>query len=687
MNENKFHLVSKYKPSGDQPRAIKELVEGIERGDKHQVLLGVTGSGKTFTISNVIAQTQKPTLIITPNKTLAAQLYSEFKSFFPHNRVEYFISYYDYYQPEAYIPKTDVYIEKDLQINDEIDRLRLRATNALVEDRRDVIVVASVSCIYSIGAKQDFKDLLFGIHVGMQISRKALMFRLSDLYFERNDVEVKRGTYRVRGDVIDILPASESREGIRIEMFGDEVEAIKFINPATGEVLGQETATTIYPAKLFVTSQSQVDRAMNDIKDELYHRVRWFRAYDKHSEAQRLEQRTMFDLEMMKEIGYCSGIENYSMHLSGRKPGDTPNTIMTYFPKDFLLIVDESHITVPQVRGMFNGDRARKKNLVEHGFRLPSALENRPLQFDEFENIVPQAVYMSATPGDYEMEKTEGVVVEQVIRPTGLLDPEISVRPVGNQIDDLYDEIKKRVEIKERVLVTTLTKRMSEDLTDYLKDLGVRVAYIHSEVDALARVEIIRGLRLGDTDVLVGVNLLREGLDMPEVSLVAILDADKEGFLRSERSLMQTAGRTARNDKGLVILYADRITKSMNVLISETARRREIQIAYNTKHGIDPKTVYKTHAEILEATSVADIQAKRLDDLGIRQNKKDAGLSERIARNMSAEQKRQLLDQMFDDMKDAARDLEFERAGEIRDEIEKIKAEINTHNVGEIAGK
>jgi excinuclease ABC subunit B len=682
MNENKFHLVSKYKPSGDQPRAIKELVDGIERGDEHQVLLGVTGSGKTFTMSNVIQQTQKPTLIITPNKTLAAQLYSEFKSFFPHNRVEYFISYYDYYQPEAYIPKTDVYIEKDLQINDEIDRLRLRATNALVEDRRDVIVVASVSCIYSIGAKQDFKDLLFGIHVGMQISRKALIFRLSDLYFERNDVEMKRGSYRVRGDVIDILPASETREGLRIEMFGDEIEAIKFINPVTGEVLGQETATTIYPAKLFVTSQSQVDRAMGDIKDELYERTRWFRAYDKPQEAQRLEQRTLFDLEMMKEVGYCSGIENYSMHLSGRQVGDTPNTIMTYFPKDFLLIVDESHITMPQVRGMFNGDRARKKNLVEHGFRLPSALENRPLQFDEFEKLSNQAIYMSATPGDYEMEKAEGVVVEQVIRPTGLLDPEISVRPVGNQIDDLYGEIRKRVKIKERVLVTTLTKRMSEDLTDYLQDLGVRVAYIHSEVDALARVEIIRGLRLGDTDVLVGVNLLREGLDMPEVSLVAILDADKEGFLRSERSLMQTAGRTARNDKGLVILYADRITKSMKVLISETKRRREIQMAYNKEHGIDPKTVYKTHAEILEATSVADIQAKRLDDLGDRDNKKESGLSERIAKNMSAEQKRQLLDQMFDDMKDAARDLEFERAGEIRDEIEKIKAELNA-----IAGK
>jgi len=682
MNDNKFHLVSKYKPSGDQPRAIKELVDGIDRGDEHQVLLGVTGSGKTFTMSNVIQQTQKPTLIITPNKTLAAQLYSEFKSFFPHNRVEYFISYYDYYQPEAYIPKTDVYIEKDLQINDEIDRLRLRATNALVEDRRDVIVVASVSCIYSIGAKQDFKDLLFGIHVGMQISRKALMFRLSDLYFERNDVEMKRGSYRVRGDVIDILPASETREGLRIEMFGDEIEAIKFINPVTGEVLGQETATTIYPAKLFVTSQSQVDRAMGDIKDELYERTRWFRAYDKPQEAQRLEQRTLFDLEMMKEVGYCSGIENYSMHLSGRQVGDTPNTIMTYFPDDFLLIVDESHITMPQVRGMFNGDRARKKNLVEHGFRLPSALENRPLQFDEFEKLSNQAIYMSATPGDYEMEKTEGVVVEQVIRPTGLLDPEISVRPVGNQIDDLYGEIRKRVKIKERVLVTTLTKRMSEDLTDYLKDLGVRVAYIHSEVDALARVEIIRGLRLGDTDVLVGVNLLREGLDMPEVSLVAILDADKEGFLRSERSLMQTAGRTARNDKGLVILYADKITKSMKVLIDETKRRREIQMEYNKENGIDPKTVYKSYEEILEATSVADIQAKRLDDLGIRQNKKDAGLSERIAKNMSAEQKRQLLDQMFDDMKDAARDLEFERAGEIRDEIEKIKAEIN-----EIAGK
>jgi excinuclease ABC subunit B len=668
----KFELVSKYKPAGDQPKAIKELTEGIIRGDMHQVLLGITGSGKTFTISNVIQNVQKPVLVLSPNKTLAAQLYSEFKNFFPNNRVEYFISYYDYYQPEAYIPKTDTYIEKDMSINDEIDRLRLRATSALVDDFRDTIVVASVSCIYSIGAKDDFKDMLFSIHVGKKITRKELLYKLSDLYFERNDKELGRGSFRVRGDIIDLIPAAETNRAIRIEIFGDEIDSIKYINPSTGQVFASETATTIYPAKLFVTSENQLIKAMNFIKDEMIDRCQYFRSVGKHIEAQRLEQRTLFDLEMMKEVGYCSGIENYSMHLSGREPGETPNTILNYFPEDYLLIIDESHITIPQIRAMYEGDRQRKTNLVEHGFRLPSALENRPLKFEEFKERINQIIYVSATPSDWELEQAEGVVVEQIIRPTGLLDPEISVRPVKNQIDDLVNEIHKRTKLKERVLVTTLTKRMSEDLTDYLKDLNIKVAYIHSEVDTLDRVDIIRNLRLGNYDVLVGVNLLREGLDLPEVSLVAILDADKEGFLRSEKSLLQTAGRTARNDKGLVILYADKITRSMKVLIDETERRRKIQTEYNKKHNINPVTVYKTYEEIMSSTSVADVQANRLtmQDISI---KKDRKVTENIAKNMSKEEKESLIEQMTEEMKRASKELEFERAAQIRDEIERIK--------------
>ena len=668
-----FKLHSKYKPSGDQPNAIKELSEAIERGDKEQVLLGVTGSGKTFTMSNVIQNVQRPVLVLTPNKTLAAQLYGEFKSFFPENRVEYFISFYDYYQPEAYIPKTDTYIEKDLSINDEIDRLRLHATNALIEERRDVIVVASVSSIYSIGAKTDFKDMLLPLSVGQEITRKQLLQKLHGLYYERNDIDLKRGTYRVRGDVVDIIQASEVSSAIRVELFGDEIESIKFINPLTGQIFGSEDATTVYPAKLFVTTENQLKRAMGAIKDEMHERVDELRAQEKFIEAQRIEQRTTFDLEMMKEVGYCSGIENYSMHLSGREPGERPNTIFDYFAKDFLVIIDESHITIPQLRAMFNGDRARKTNLVEHGFRLPSALENRPLRFEEFQEVTNQLVYVSATPGDYEMERTEGVYVEQVIRPTGLLDPEIDVRPIANQVDDLVNEIRIRVEKKERVLVTTLTKRMSEDLTDYLIELNIKVAYIHSEIDALERVEIIRNLRLGKFDVLVGVNLLREGLDMPEVSLVAILDADKEGFLRSERSLLQVAGRTARNDKGLVILYADRITKSMQVLMDETDRRRALQTAYNEKHGINPKTVYKSYEEILESTSVADIQARRIKNQYDKAAHEERNVSEDIAKYMTKEEKESLLNQLFDEMKAAAKDLEFERAAQIRDEIERLK--------------
>ncbi len=670
----KFQLVSNYKPAGDQPTAINELTEGLERGDRDQVLLGITGSGKTFTISNVIERVQKPTLVISPNKTLAAQLYSELKGFFPNNSVEYFISYYDYYQPEAYVASSDTYIEKDFSINDEIDRLRLRATSSLVEERRDVIVVASVSCIYGIGQKSDFKDLLFPIKVGQKITRKELLYKLQELYFERNDFDFKRGTFRVRGDVIDLIPASQIKEGIRIELFGDEIENIFYIDATTGKVTGKEDLTTIYPAKLFVTNENQLIKAMKDIKDELYERLKVLRAEDKLVEAQRLEQRTLFDLEMMKEVGYCSGIENYSMHMAGRTFGDKPTCLIDYFPDDFITIIDESHISVPQIKAMYSGDKKRKTTLVEHGFRLPSALENRPLQFDEFRNTTKQTIYVSATPSDYELEQSEGVFVEQIIRPTGLLDPLISVRPIATQIDDLVGEIRIRIMKNERVLVTTLTKRMSEDLSDYLFNLDIKVAYIHSDIDSLERVEIIRDFRIGEYDVLVGVNLLREGLDMPEVSLVAILDADKEGFLRSASALLQTAGRTARNVNGLVILYADRVTKAMKVLIDETNRRREIQSAYNKKHGIDPKTIYKSLQEILESTSVADVQKARKGRIAVKENLKQIASEPTIA-YMSEEQKTDLLEQMFVEMKKAAINLDFERAANLRDEIARIKTD------------
>jgi excinuclease ABC subunit B len=670
----KFELVSSFEPAGDQEQAISELVEGIERGDKFQTLLGVTGSGKTFTISKVIEKVQKPTLVISHNKTLAAQLFSEFKGFFPKNAVEYFISYYDYYQPEAYIPTTDTYIEKDFSINDEIDRLRLKATSSLVEERRDIIVVASVSCIYSIGRKQDFIEHLLHLRLGMRISRQQLLNNLINLYYSRNDYEFQRGTFRVRGDVIDIIPAYENQEAIRVELFGDEIEKISTINALDGKPVRNWDYITLFPAKLFITSENQLNDAMIKIREELYERLKELRSKDKLLEAQRLEQRTHFDLEMMKEVGFCSGIENYSMHLSGRNYGDTPETLFHYFTDDFLLIIDESHVTIPQLRAMYNGDRSRKQNLVDFGFRLPSALENRPLKFEEFEKNIKQAIFVSATPGPWEFEQCQGVVVEQVIRPTGLLDPQISVRPVKNQIDNLIHEIRDRTTKHERVLVTTLTKRMAEDLSEYLQNLKIKVTYIHSDVDALERVEIIRNLRLGEFDVLVGVNLLREGLDLPEVSLVAILDADKEGFLRSERSLLQLAGRTARNVGGLVIFYADKITRSMQLVIDETNRRRELQINFNKIHNINPETIYKSLEEIMSATSVADIQADKMKRREDYEYKKLQKVAEPLVKYMSKEQMQDLVEQLFAEMKTAAKDLDFERAAQLRDEIQRLQA-------------
>ncbi|MFM7158026.1 MAG: excinuclease ABC subunit UvrB [Bacteroidota bacterium] len=674
MKQKEFELTSHYKPAGDQPEAIKQLSEGIMRGDQFQTLLGVTGSGKTFTISNVVAECKRPALVISPNKTLAAQLYGEFKQFFPDNSVEFFISYYDYYQPEAYIPTTDTYIEKDFAINDEIDRLRLRATSALVEGKRDVIIIASVSCIYGIGDKESFSSMIFHLFEGQEIKRKALIYRLTDLFYQRNDFEWTRGTFRVRGDVVDVMPAQEDEQGIRIEMFGDTIEKLSIISRVEGQVSGRIDSVVLYPARQFVTPENELIRAMADIKNELSDRLIELRRENKLLEAQRLEQRTLHDLEMMKEVGYCSGIENYSMHLTGRKPGDRPQCLFDYFPEDFLLIIDESHVTLPQLRAMYNGDRKRKTTLVEHGFRLPSALENRPLRFEEIESLINQAIFVSATPADYELQKCEGVIVEQVIRPTGLLDPAMDIRPVRTQIDDLLYEIRLRIPKKERVLVTTLTKRMAEDLSEYLTNLGIKVAYIHSEIDALERVEILRNLRLGEFDVLVGVNLLREGLDMPEVSLVAILDADKEGFLRSERSLLQIAGRTARNADGLVILYADTITRSMQAVLDETNRRREKQIAYNTEHGINPTTVYKSLEEILQSTSVADIQAQKVKRRGELEQARVRKAAEPMMKYLTEDQRKDLIEQLYEEMKKAARDLDFERAAELRDEIERLRS-------------
>jgi excinuclease ABC subunit B len=662
MNEgmDRFELVSEYQPSGDQPTAIAELVEGVKAGKRHQTLLGATGTGKTFTAAQVIAQVNKPTLVIAHNKTLAAQLCAEFKEFFPHNAVEYFVSYYDYYQPEAYIPQSDTYIEKDASINDEIDKLRHSATSALFE-RRDVIIVASVSCIYGLGSPEEYRELLLSLRVGMEKSRDEVLHRLVDIQYNRNDINFTRGTFRVRGDVVEIFPASHSEQAIRVEFFGDEIERITAIDVVTGEILGQRDHVAIFPASHYVTREEKLKRAIQSIEAELEERLAELRAAGKLLEAQRLEQRTRYDMEMMMEMGFCSGIENYSRHLTGLPPGHPPYTLLDYFPKDFLVIIDESHMTLPQIRGMYNGDRARKDVLVEHGFRLPSARDNRPLTFEEFESKVNQAIYISATPGPYELEHCP-VVVQQVIRPTGLVDPTISVRPIKGQIDDLIGEIRATIAKDERVLVTTLTKKMAEDLTDYLKEIGIKVRYLHSDIKTIERMQILRSLRLGEFDVLIGINLLREGLDLPEVSLVAILDADKEGFLRNERSLIQTIGRAARNAEGRVIMYADRITESMAAAIRETERRRSIQIAYNEKHGITPQTVKKAVREVIEATRVAEEKAEYLPHADFKKMPK----KDRLA----------VIERMEEEMKEAARNLMFERAAELRDLILELKAEL-----------
>ncbi|HEC2144604.1 TPA: excinuclease ABC subunit UvrB [Staphylococcus delphini] len=658
MEHHDFKIASNFEPQGDQPQAIKALVKGIEEGKRHQTLLGATGTGKTFTMSNVIKEVGKPTLIIAHNKTLAGQLYSEFKTFFPENRVEYFVSYYDYYQPEAYVPSTDTFIEKDASINDEIDQLRHSATSALFE-RDDVIIIASVSCIYGLGNPDEYRDLVVSIRVGMEMDRSELLRKLVDVQYTRNDIDFRRGTFRVRGDVVEIFPASREELCIRVEFFGDEVDRISEINYLTGEVLKEREHFALFPASHFVTREEKMKIAIERIEKELEEQLAYLRSENKLLEAQRLEQRTNYDLEMMREMGFTSGIENYSVHLTLRPLGSTPYTLLDYFGDDWLIMIDESHVTLPQIRGMYNGDQARKKVLVEHGFRLPSALDNRPLKFEEFEQKAKQLVYVSATPGPYEIEHTDEMI-EQIIRPTGLLDPKIEVRPTKNQIDDLLSEIQERTEQGERVLITTLTKKMSEDLTTYLKEAGVKVNYLHSEIKTLERIEIIRDLRMGTFDVLIGINLLREGLDIPEVSLVVILDADKEGFLRSERSLIQTMGRAARNDKGHVIMYADRITDSMKVAIDETERRREIQIAYNEKHGIVPKTINKEIHDVISATV-------ETDETNEDQRKE-------VPKKMTKKEREKTIENVEKEMKEAAKALDFERATELRDLLFELKS-------------
>jgi excinuclease ABC subunit B len=656
---SEFRLVSEFSPKGDQETAIRALVKGLGEMAKHQVLLGVTGSGKTFTMARVIEQVQKATLVIVHNKTLAAQLYREFKSFFPDNAVEYFVSYYDYYQPEAYIPQTDTYIEKDTSINDAIDRMRHSATSALLQ-RNDVIIVASVSCIYGLGSPEAYHGMLLYLEEGMDISREAILKKLVEIQYQRNDIDFHRGTFRVRGDVIEIFPASFETSSIRVELFGDTVETLSEIDPLRGSVLKRLPKIAIYPGSHYVILPERLERALASVEEELDERIRFFKKQNQLVEAQRIEQRTLFDLEMIREVGYCKGIENYSRHLTGRKPGQPPPTLLDYFPKDYLLIIDESHATVPQVGGMYAGDHSRKANLVEYGFRLPSAFDNRPLTFQEFERCVRQVVYVSATPGPYELEKSGGHVVEQITRPTGLMDPKITVKPAKGQVDDLLSEIKRRVEQNERVLVTTLTKRMAEDLTEYYHGLGLRVRYLHSEIDTLERVEIIRDLRLGKFDVLVGINLLREGLDIPEVSLVAILDADKEGYLRSHTSLVQTAGRAARNVHGEVMMYADHVTDSMKSAIDETNRRRKIQMEYNHIHRIIPQTIQKEIHEGLYEMAEADYYTVPI-------------MAEKGEPYIPKEEIPNLIQGLEREMKEAARRLEFERAAELRDRIKELK--------------
>ena len=652
----KFELVSKFKPTGDQPEAIDELVNGVNSGKKFQVLKGVTGSGKTFTMANVIERLQKPTLVLAHNKTLAGQLYSEFKELFPNNRVEYFVSYYDYYQPEAYVPQTDTYIEKDSSINDEIDELRHAATSSLIS-RRDVIVVASVSCIYGIGEVEEYKNKMLTIAVGDVIDRNVILNKLVDMLYERNDIDFKRGTFRVRGDVIEIIPVNERSSSIRIELFGDEVDRISEVDPLTGEIKGNKKTVSIFPASHFVTSEDKMKIAIERIKKELEERVKYFKENNKLLEAERIEQRTNYDLELLEETGFCKGVENYSRHMALREEGETPTTLMDFFPEDYLLLVDESHVTIPQVRAMYNGDRQRKTTLVEYGFRLPSALDNRPLKFEEFEKKINDVIFVSATPGDYELELTNNTCVEQLIRPTGLLDPIIEVRPSMGQIDDLVNEIKTRTEKNERVLITTLTIRMSEELTNYLKEIDIKVAYLHTEIKTLERLRIIRDLRLGKYDCVVGVNLLREGIDIPEVSLIAILDADKEGFLRSSRSLIQTIGRCARNENGKCIMYADNMTDSMRYAIDETKRRRQIQEKYNEEHHIVPKTIIK---EIRDLISNTDLDVDKKSAREKKMTKKEVTKS---------------IEVLEKEMKDAAKALDFERAMEIRDLIFELKSE------------
>ena len=656
----KFALTSHYKPEGDQPNAIKELVKGINQKKRAQTLLGATGTGKTFTVSNVINEINKPTLVIAHNKTLAGQLYSEFKEFFPNNAVEYFVSYYDYYQPEAYVPSTDTFIEKDASINDEIDKLRHSATSSLFE-REDVLIVASVSCIYGLGSPEEYRNQVLSLRVNMEKDRDQLLRDLVDIQYARNDIDFQRGTFRVRGDSVEIIPASREEQCVRIEFFGDEIDRIREVDALTGEIVSDREHIAIFPASHFVTGEDKLRVAMKNIEAELEEQLKYFRENDKLLEAQRLEQRTRYDLEMMDEMGFCSGIENYSRHITLREPGSTPYTLLDFFPDDFLIVVDESHVTLPQIRGMYNGDQARKQVLVDHGFRLPSALDNRPLKFDEFEQKANQLLYISATPGPYELEHTPEMI-EQIIRPTGLLDPKVEVRPIDGQIDDLIKEINERSAKNERTLVTTLTKKMSEDLTDYLKEIGMKVAYLHSEIKTLERIEILRDLRVGKYDVLIGINLLREGLDLPEVSLVVILDADKEGFLRSERALIQTMGRAARNEFGQVIMYADRITDSMKKAIDETERRREIQEAYNVKHNITPTTIIKEVRDVIRATKVAE---EALD-----YPKEQLNLSK-----LTQAELKKVIEKMEQEMKQAARDLNFEKAAELRDLVFELKAE------------